>query len=250
MHSQDLKYICETINSHHFNPKKVFLSLLISQNPEIIDCLKKWPTSGINSTIELVKTIGGLLANNKSSKSFWMLIFLNVQIGNPNYNRAEATKRQLSYGILYFDYFQMLHLTTSAKYQICSISFSTSMHNSLLHKVLVFGLIFFIRFPTSSVVWSLLRFLVCGVPEKVNHLLMHHAMSCSTQTSRLHSTTGHQTRIFHGTWGYIQIPSKELLETLDPKKINLKSFQEAMQSIPNLNIQPSMFVPTLAPEES
>ncbi|KNZ53676.1 hypothetical protein VP01_3169g3 [Puccinia sorghi] len=64
------KEICKTINSHNFTPKKFFLALLQSQHPDIIDRLKKWPASGIN-TMELVKTIGGLLANNKSSKSFW-----------------------------------------------------------------------------------------------------------------------------------------------------------------------------------
>ena len=36
-------------------------------------------------------------------------------------------------------------------------------------------------------------------------------------------SVGQQNTMFHGTWGYVQLPAKSLLDTLDMSQINLAS---------------------------
>jgi hypothetical protein len=62
---------------------------------------------------------------------------------------------------------------------------------------------------------------------------------------RVHThAIGNHNRMFHGTWGYIHLPSQDLAESLDWKEVNLQSFQDAMKRAPDLPIQPYMFMPT------
>ncbi|OAV93026.1 hypothetical protein PTTG_02826, partial [Puccinia triticina 1-1 BBBD Race 1] len=58
------------------------------------------------------------------------------------------------------------------------------------------------------------------------------------------------TRMFHGTWGYAQFPSAELLETLDASELTMDAFNEAMKKVPSFQIEPRMFLPTPESEES
>ncbi|EFP90944.2 uncharacterized protein PGTG_17216 [Puccinia graminis f. sp. tritici CRL 75-36-700-3] len=68
---------------------------------------------------------------------------------------------------------------------------------------------------------------------------------------RVHAqSVGHQTHTFHGTWGYIQLPSPELLQTLDPCKITLDAFNDALRKVPDFQIEPFMFMPTAESETS
>ncbi|PLW13261.1 hypothetical protein PCANC_18941 [Puccinia coronata f. sp. avenae] len=61
---------------------------------------------------------------------------------------------------------------------------------------------------------------------------------------RVHThALGNRTQTFHGTWGYIHLPSEELAESLDWSEINLQSFEEAMKKVPNFPIQPRMLMP-------
>ncbi|PLW50675.1 hypothetical protein PCASD_00776 [Puccinia coronata f. sp. avenae] len=61
---------------------------------------------------------------------------------------------------------------------------------------------------------------------------------------------GHQTRMFHGTWGYVHFPSPEFINTLDTSQLNLDSFNKAMKKLSLFQIEPSMFLPTPEEEES
>ncbi|KAA1066010.1 hypothetical protein PGT21_018262 [Puccinia graminis f. sp. tritici] len=64
------------------------------------------------------------------------------------------------------------------------------------------------------------------------------------------NSIGHQSHTFHGTWGYIQFPSPELLKTLDTSELTLDCFNEAMKKVPSFQIEPSMFMHTPESEES
>jgi hypothetical protein len=61
---------------------------------------------------------------------------------------------------------------------------------------------------------------------------------------------GHQTQMFHGTWGYVHFPSPEFINTLDTSQLNLDSFNKAMKKVSLFQIKPSMFLPTPKEEES
>ncbi|POW02310.1 hypothetical protein PSTT_11867 [Puccinia striiformis] len=61
---------------------------------------------------------------------------------------------------------------------------------------------------------------------------------------------GHRTRMFHGTWGYVQYPAPELIATLDPSELTIDSYNEAMKQVPSFQIQPHMLLPTAESEES
>ncbi|KNZ63895.1 hypothetical protein VP01_1087g3, partial [Puccinia sorghi] len=51
--------------------QNTFASLLQSQHPNVIDCVKKLPASGMTSTMALLKEIVWLLAKNKEEKLLW-----------------------------------------------------------------------------------------------------------------------------------------------------------------------------------
>ncbi|PLW32063.1 hypothetical protein PCASD_18449 [Puccinia coronata f. sp. avenae] len=53
-----------------------------------------------------------------------------------------------------------------------------------------------------------------------------------------------QSMMFHGTWGYVQLPSKVLLESLDKSELNLGAYKKAIQDVPNMQINPSVFLPS------
>jgi hypothetical protein len=58
------------------------------------------------------------------------------------------------------------------------------------------------------------------------------------------ASVGHQTSIFHGTWGYVQLPNKSLLDSLDASQLNLKTYLDAIKDVPNISIDPQQFMPT------
>ncbi|KAA1089275.1 hypothetical protein PGT21_012446 [Puccinia graminis f. sp. tritici] len=58
------------------------------------------------------------------------------------------------------------------------------------------------------------------------------------------ATVGKQNRMFHGTWGYIHLPSKNLMQRLDPNEITLKAYHDSLRGVGSLVIDPNMFLPS------
>ncbi|PLW30044.1 hypothetical protein PCASD_21295 [Puccinia coronata f. sp. avenae] len=58
------------------------------------------------------------------------------------------------------------------------------------------------------------------------------------------ASVGHQTSMLHGTWGYVQLPNKSLLDSLDASQLNLKTYLDAIKDVPNISIDPQQFMPT------
>ncbi|KAA1124263.1 hypothetical protein PGTUg99_020108 [Puccinia graminis f. sp. tritici] len=66
---------------------------------------------------------------------------------------------------------------------------------------------------------------------------------------RIHQqSVGNRSHTWRGTWGYIHIPSNDLLAKLDLDQLTLSSFHEAMSRVEKLEIQPHMFLPTPSEE--
>jgi hypothetical protein len=64
-------HICDTINSHQLTPKKFFLSLLTNSHDKVVDQRKKWPASGLSSTMELLCALISLVKKNKECQEMW-----------------------------------------------------------------------------------------------------------------------------------------------------------------------------------
>jgi len=56
--------------------------------------------------------------------------------------------------------------------------------------------------------------------------------------------------MFHGTWGYVQFPAPELLQSLNLSEITVHQFRDAMKNLPSFVIEPRMFLPTAQSEAS
>ncbi|KAI7933829.1 hypothetical protein MJO29_016667 [Puccinia striiformis f. sp. tritici] len=66
---------------------------------------------------------------------------------------------------------------------------------------------------------------------------------------RVHQqSVGNRTSTFRGTWGYVHLPNKALIDTLDTSELNLKTFKEAVGRISACPIEPRMFLPTVRKE--
>ncbi|KAA1129259.1 hypothetical protein PGTUg99_021218 [Puccinia graminis f. sp. tritici] len=57
------------------------------------------------------------------------------------------------------------------------------------------------------------------------------------------ASVGKQNRMFHGTWGYIHIPSDNLMKTLDPNQLTLQLYHNALKDVDSLIIDPADFLP-------
>ncbi|EFP76793.2 uncharacterized protein PGTG_02254 [Puccinia graminis f. sp. tritici CRL 75-36-700-3] len=67
---------------------------------------------------------------------------------------------------------------------------------------------------------------------------------------RVHqSSVGVQSSTFRGTWGYIHLPDKKLLEKLDLSEINLAAYNHSLKTVASMEIEPHMFLPTEAEEK-
>jgi hypothetical protein len=135
-----------------------------------------------------------------------------------------------------------------------------------------------------------LRFIPCGVSERVNEYLHKLGLVSSRQTAievmktltrhaegdvqqvmslarspnvgpficldnldieeRVHmGSVGHRTMMFHGTWGYVHLPSKSLLETLEESQLNMAAYQDAIKNVPTMSINPKLFMQTTEAED-
>ncbi|KNE87859.1 hypothetical protein PSTG_18750 [Puccinia striiformis f. sp. tritici PST-78] len=67
---------------------------------------------------------------------------------------------------------------------------------------------------------------------------------------RIHLVSvGHRSMMFHGCWGYIHTPPKELLESLNLSEINLETYNQALQTVRTMKIRPRDFFPDSATED-
>ncbi|PLW49009.1 hypothetical protein PCASD_05114 [Puccinia coronata f. sp. avenae] len=130
-----------------------------------------------------------------------------------------------------------------------------------------------------------IRFLPCGVSERVNDYLHKLGLTSSRRTAiqALKTLSGHAAEdvkavmslerspelspflcidnldiqekvhtvsitdfsmMFHGTWGYVQLPSKALLDSLEKSELNLGAYQQAVKDVSTMQINPSMFLPS------
>ncbi|PLW27324.1 hypothetical protein PCANC_27313 [Puccinia coronata f. sp. avenae] len=53
----------------------------------------------------------------------------------------------------------------------------------------------------------------------------------------------------HGTWGYIHHPNPKLLSSIDPSKLTLQSYYDALSKVSTMKIDLSMFMPTVEEEK-
>ncbi|KAA1074368.1 hypothetical protein PGT21_002883 [Puccinia graminis f. sp. tritici] len=127
-----------------------------------------------------------------------------------------------------------------------------------------------------------IRFLACGMSETVNKYLNYMGLTSSRKTALvaleslarcaadqiIHSmaltsrltpplcidnldmeervslaTVGKQNRMFHGTWGYIHVPSKDMYDTLDPSQLTLDAYHDALRPVADMLIDPDLFLP-------
>ncbi|KAH9460251.1 hypothetical protein Pst134EB_008436 [Puccinia striiformis f. sp. tritici] len=128
-----------------------------------------------------------------------------------------------------------------------------------------------------------IRFVACGVSETVNEYLHYMGLTSSRKTAlvaleslargaadqiidsmaltqrfsppvcidnldmeeRVHmGSVGTQNRMFHGTWGYIHVPSKELLDSLDPEGLTLEAYHQSLKPTASMVIDPVLFLPS------
>ncbi|OAV97621.1 hypothetical protein PTTG_11886 [Puccinia triticina 1-1 BBBD Race 1] len=57
------------------------------------------------------------------------------------------------------------------------------------------------------------------------------------------------TQMFHGTWGYLHVPDRTLIDKFDPKDFSLESFKTAIERSSEMKVQPSWFLPDTASAE-
>ncbi|OAV86528.1 hypothetical protein PTTG_29855 [Puccinia triticina 1-1 BBBD Race 1] len=51
------------------------------------------------------------------------------------------------------------------------------------------------------------------------------------------------TQMFHGTWGYLHVPDKQLINEFDPDNFSLKRYQTAIEDSADMKVQPAWFLP-------
>ncbi|KAH9454027.1 hypothetical protein Pst134EB_014123 [Puccinia striiformis f. sp. tritici] len=64
------------------------------------------------------------------------------------------------------------------------------------------------------------------------------------------SSVGNQTRMFHGTWGYLHIPSEALWCTLNPDELSLEAYHAALKNVSKMEIDPGLFLPLDWPQDN
>ncbi|PLW57432.1 hypothetical protein PCANC_01769 [Puccinia coronata f. sp. avenae] len=57
-------------------------------------------------------------------------------------------------------------------------------------------------------------------------------------------SVGNRSHTFRGTWGYIHIPNKDFMKTLDSSQLTMSAYQESIRGLESLVIEPAMLLPT------
>ncbi|KAI7949243.1 hypothetical protein MJO28_008064 [Puccinia striiformis f. sp. tritici] len=66
---------------------------------------------------------------------------------------------------------------------------------------------------------------------------------------RVHQkSVGKRNTMFRGTWGYLHLPDKAFIASLDSSELNLDTLKDAISKIESTDIEPRMFLPTLQEE--
>ncbi|KAA1122124.1 hypothetical protein PGTUg99_028888 [Puccinia graminis f. sp. tritici] len=63
------------------------------------------------------------------------------------------------------------------------------------------------------------------------------------------ATVGKQNRMFHGTWGYIHVPSSDLMNSLNPDNLTLSAYHNSLKNVSSLVINPKFFLPNDGDQE-
>ncbi|KAH9460717.1 hypothetical protein Pst134EB_008878 [Puccinia striiformis f. sp. tritici] len=67
---------------------------------------------------------------------------------------------------------------------------------------------------------------------------------------RVHQiSVGKRSHTFRGTWGYIHLPDKKLLATLDPQELTTEAYHAAINKVKAMDLDPLIFLPTPAEEK-
>ncbi|PLW42680.1 hypothetical protein PCASD_08481 [Puccinia coronata f. sp. avenae] len=67
---------------------------------------------------------------------------------------------------------------------------------------------------------------------------------------RVHAKSiGHDSKMFHGTWGYIHQINPKLLASVSPADLTLEAYQESMQKASNIKVTPTMFIASVAEDQ-
>ncbi|POW18097.1 hypothetical protein PSHT_06192 [Puccinia striiformis] len=80
-----------------------------------------------------------------------------------------------------------------------------------------------------------------GVEDSVDNLDIEEKVHMASVENR--------TMMFHGTWGYVQLPCKSLLDTLDRSELNMAVYRNAIKDIPTMSINPNLFMPSPEAED-
>ncbi|PLW21663.1 hypothetical protein PCANC_03152 [Puccinia coronata f. sp. avenae] len=67
---------------------------------------------------------------------------------------------------------------------------------------------------------------------------------------RVHAKSiGHNSKMFHGTWGYIHQINPKLLASVSPADLTLEAYQESIQKASNIKVTPTMFIASVAEDQ-
>ncbi|OAV91422.1 hypothetical protein PTTG_27985 [Puccinia triticina 1-1 BBBD Race 1] len=61
---------------------------------------------------------------------------------------------------------------------------------------------------------------------------------------------GHTSRMFHGTWGYIHHPSRQLIDSVPSADLTVQAYHQAMSKVATFNVHPRMLLPSIQEEIS
>ncbi|KAH9459914.1 hypothetical protein Pst134EB_008128 [Puccinia striiformis f. sp. tritici] len=337
--------ICEYINTHALSPKKFFLALMKSTDDRLVNRRSKWPSSGLDSTMELLNELVKLVKKTKEGSKQWNNLifreavdivdhqktdsgywpkglfqssttvtteFLNDQTTQKYNHRLTRNGMPFLYGLVngvLLSSFENkmkapeeepeelntnlddndaegLHMEAIG-YKQLPLSQLRARDRFDWIATLVCGMVAFARNRRHNGMQlrNAIQLVACGVTDRVNQYLMYHGLVCGQRTAmtslkhlsikgesrlkawfaahrqsywfspiicidnldieeRVHThAVGNRTRTFHGTWGYIQFPSQDLLDSLDVSEITLEKFNEAMRKVPTFPIQPRMLMP-------
>ncbi|KAA1075118.1 hypothetical protein PGT21_029411 [Puccinia graminis f. sp. tritici] len=324
--SKRLIEVCNQIQSNNWTTKKFMHAFLKNPHDEIVNRRRLWATTGLNSTMDLLKEIVHIIKKNEEGREMWSNFVLEEAIhivegqrpprGNypngcfqssrtvsPEYLSEESKRRdieQLTKSHTPFLYDLLIGVLSnsddvadegdedSTNEEPVNFSNTDCLPEADLEEARILQLegIQYARLSNAQRKHHRSQsFVACGVTERVNNYLLYHGLSCSQRTAmqalktlsvcaerkirrsfssklanvvapmvcidnidieqRVHThSVGHQSRMFHGTWGYIHIPSPLTLKALNPAELTLDRFTQALQQAPSLQIEPYMFLPT------
>ncbi|PLW47893.1 hypothetical protein PCASD_04912 [Puccinia coronata f. sp. avenae] len=252
--------ICQQLQSMKMTPKEFMECFIMSADPDIAYQRRFWATdTGVYSTIALVSKIRNRLVTNPTSCAIWQDFIQEETIkilveatstrgsGTGNYQSSrsvtpdffsESSKARREHQMILQDlpllYGILMGVLTSVKDATNVDNDPTSTPAS--------------RLPADPFKAQLLDCLTSCRQTALDALqtLTEQGEKDLKKVMSLEqaSDLGHQTSMFHGTWGYVQLPNKSLLDSLDASQLNLKTYLDAIKDVPNISIDPQQFMPS------